>query len=367
MKILLLTSHLNIGGIGIYTVTLANCLYKRGHNVYVASSGGILEEELLSDVKNIRVPLSTKSEASPKVWSTVLKLRKFIGDENIDIVHAQTRVAQVAAHLASKMTGVAYVATWHGFYRPRFFRKFFPCWGKKTIAISKTVYRHLIDVFGRDEKSVRLIFNGVDTSKFFNGYSSAECDEIKRRLGLKEGPVIGIISRLAPEKGHIYLIEAFKGLLVEHPEAQLVIVGEGRLESKLKDRALKLGIVCAVHFFGNTLNTKEFLGIMDVFTRPSIEEGFGLGVVEAMLMGIPIVSTGVGGFKSILDYGNVGILVPPKDAASLKDAISRLLRDRAAAKEIGQAGREYALKNFSAERMAAEVIEVYKEVLDEKD
>lgn len=365
MKILLLTNHLNIGGIPVYTVTLANYLCKRGHTVYVASSGGVLDAELAPNIQHIKVSLNTKSEISPKVWLVVLKLRQFIRDENIQIIHAQTRVAQVAVHLISKLTGIPYVVTWHGFYRRRFFRKFFPCWGRKTIAISRTVSRHLIDVFRRDENSIRLILNGVDTSKFNNDYSPNEKREIKRRFGLKDGPIIGIISRLSLEKGHIYLIEAFKELLVEIPDAQLVIVGRGRLESELKDKVLKLGIDNAVHFFEETLDTKMFLAIMDVFTRPSIKEGFGLGVVEAMLMGLPVVSTDVGGFKSTLAHSEVGILVPPKDVAALKDAFVRILNDSGLAKKLGERGRKYAVENFSADRMAAEVEGVYKEVINE--
>ncbi len=366
MRILLLTSHLNIGGIAKYTTTLANYLYNRGHSLYVASSGGALDRELLSDIERITVPLNTKSEVSWKIWLTILKLRRFIKDENIQIIHAQTRTAQFAAHFVSRLTRIPYVVTWHGFYRPGFFRRLLPCWGKRTMAISKTVFRHLVDVFRRDENKVRLIFNGVDTSKFNNDYSTSEKEEIKRRYGLKNGPIIGIISRLAPEKGHIYLIEAFKELLVEIPDAQLIIVGDGKMKTELKKRVREFGIDNAVHFFGEILNTKEFLGIMDVFTRPSIEEGFGLGVVEAMLMGLAVVSTDVGGFKSILDHGNVGILVPPKDVTKLKNAIVRILGDSKIARELGEAGRKYALKNFSADRMAAQVEAVYKEVLNEK-
>lgn len=363
MRILLLTSHLNIGGIPVYTVTLANYLCKKGHSVYVASSGGVLDRELHSNVRRIKVPLNTKSAISIKVWLMVLKLRRFIKDENIEIIHAQTRVTQFAAHILSRLTGIPYVVTWHGFYRPHFFRKFFPCWGKRTIAISRTVSRHLVDVFRRDEDKVRLIFNGIDTSKFNNDYTANERQDIKRRYGLKDGPIIGIISRLAPEKGHVYLIEAFKELLVEIPDAQLIIIGDGKSESGLKRRVRELGIENAVYFFGETLNTKEFLGIMDVFTRPSENEPFGLAIVEAMIMGVPVVATDAGGFKTILGQGKFGILIPPKNVIALKDALKRILTDSELAKNLTEAARKYALENFSADRMAEEVETVYKEVI----
>jgi len=363
MRILLLTTHMRIGGIGVYTVTLANALQRKGHIVFVASVGGELEKELSPGIKVVRIPMGTKSIVSPKITASVFKLWGLVKEEKIEVIHAQTRVAQFAACMLTSMTKVPSVATWHGFYRPHFFRKILPCWGEITIAISRTVYEHLKNDFKRDEGKIRLIFNGVDVSKFSRVYSDEEKKAIKKKYGLNDGPVIGIISRLSEEKGHMVLLDAFKDLLAEMLGAQLLIVGEGRLGAGLKARALELGIDKNVHFFGNTLNTIEFLAIMDVFTRPSIQEGFGLGVIEAMLMGVPVVSTDVGGFKSILNHGEVGILVEPLNAARLKEGIKKVLSDEKFAKNISAAARQYAASNFSADRMAQQVEAVYKEVM----
>lgn len=366
MKILLVTSHLKVGGIAVYTVTLANYLSRRGHLVFVASGGGEFKAYLIPQVRYIEAALDTKSVLSKNILSVFFKLCGLIRKEGIEVIHAQTRVAQWAAWLLSIATRVPYTATWHGFYRPHLFRKLIPCWGDRTIAISRTVYDDLRDSFGRRESRIRLIFNGVDTEKFVNDYSSEEKKTIKKRYGLKEGPVIGIISRLSPEKGHKYLINAFKTVRERFPDVQLMIVGEGRLKDELKKMTSDMKLEDSVYFLENTLNTKELLAIMDVFTRPSIEEGFGLAVVEAMLMGLPIVSTDVGGFKSILNHGRVGILVAPENAVELGDALSMILKDKQFAEEMGKAGEKYARLNFSADRMAAEVEEVYKEIINEK-
>lgn len=362
---MLLTSHLKIGGIPVYTVTLANCLRKKGHTVFVASSGGQLKGELSAGITHIDVPLKTHSVLSPKIWTAIFKLRRLIKKEKIDIIHAHTRVAHFTAHVLSRMTGVPYVATWHGFYRPHFFRKFIPCWGEKTIAISKGVLRHLVDDFNREETKVRLIFNGVDASKFKNDYTEDQRQVIKRKYGLKNGPIVGIICRIAGDKGHAFLIEAFKGALSQVPEAQLIIVGEGKLKNDLKSRVARLGIGEAVYFFDGTLNPREFLAVMDVFTMPSIEEGFGIAAVEAMLMGVPVVTTSVGGFRSVLNEGEFGIMVEPRDVSGLRDAIVKMLTDRAFAGKIAQAAQRHAALNFSAERMTAQTEDVYAEVIKE--
>ena len=365
MNILLVTTHMRMGGVGVYTVTLANRLQAAGNRVFVASSGGGLEGELAPGIVKLGVPLDTKSVLSPKVLASALKLLATVKEEKIDIVHAQTRVSQAAAHLLSALTGVPYVATWHGFFRPHFLRKAFPFWGVKTIAISKPVYENLEDAFGRKEKDLRLVPNGVETDKFSVEYTPEEKKDIRKKYGLGGGPAVGIISRLSEEKGHEVLIDAFREVSVRFPGAQLLIIGEGRLEAGLRKRAGERGLGNSVRFFGNTLNAREFLAIMDVFARPGLQEGFGLAIAEAMLMGVPVVSTGVGGFREMLDDGELGVLVDPCDAAALAGAICRLLGDKALAGRVAAAAKRYAAEKFSAERMARQTFEVYKEALDE--
>lgn len=366
MKILLITSHLKIGGIPVYTTTLANHLRKNGHKIFVASSGGELRAELSSEIVHINVPLSTKSVLSPKVWVAVFKLRRLIKDESIDIIHAQTRVAHFTAHILSKTTGVPYVVTWHGFYRPHLFRKFLPCWGNRTIAISDAVAQNLKEAFGRDDAKIRVVLNGIDGDKFRAEDYEANRSQIRARYGLNDAPVIGIVSRLAPEKGHMVLLEAFAGLLGDIPTAQLIIIGDGKIRGELERKTEQLGIKRSVFFFGQILNVAEFLAIMDVFVRPSTVEGFGLGVVEAMMMHRPVVTSDLSEFRQILDGGKAGLLVKPGNSASLKDALSKLLCEPAFAGDLGRAGYEYAVKNFSAERMTSDIENIYKEVVHER-
>ena len=364
MRILLVTSNLRIGGIERYTVTLANALREMGHSVFVASAGGEMETQLLPGIKAVKIPLGTKSIASPRISATVFKLWELVKEEKIEIIHAQTRVAQFAACIVSSMTKVPYVSTWHGFYKPHFFRKVLPCWGEMTIAISMSVYDHLKNDFHRDEKKIRLIYNGLDTSRFARVYTEKEKQEIRKTYGLKRGPVIGIIARLSEEKGHMILVEAFKSLLEDIPDAQLLIVGSGRIEGKIKSRVSELGIGANVNFIGNTLDTHDLLSVMDVSVRPSIREGFGLTLVEAMLMGVPVVSSDVGDFRTMNEDSEIGVLADPLDSRKLKDAIKKILTDREFAIRISAAAKKYAESHFSADMMARQVEKVYREVID---
>lgn len=363
---MLITSHLKIGGIPVYTVTLANHLCKKGHKVFIASGAGELKSELSSEVVHVEAALYTKSVLSPKIWIAVFNLRRLIKNEGMNIIHAQTRVAHFTAYVLSRMTGVPYVVTWHGFYRPHFFRKFLPCWGDRTIAISEAVAQNLREAFGRDDTKIRVVLNGINRDKFRAEDYETKTREIRTKYGLKDAPIVGIVSRLAPEKGHIILLEAFGKLLNDIPAAQLIIIGDGRTRGELEKKARQLGIERLVFFFGQILNVAEFLAIMDVFVRPSIIEGFGLGVVEAMMMRRPVVASDLSEFRQILDDGKAGLLVRPGDSASLKDALLRLLRDPAFARNLGMAGYEYAVKNFSAERVASDIENIYKEAVNER-
>ena len=155
MKVLLLSTHLNIGGIGCYIVNLARYLKRRGHEVFVSTSGGDMVDELLKEgIAHIKINLKTKSELSPKLLWALPRLLSLVRDKDIQIIHAHTRVAQVLAYLLSRMLRVPYVTTCHGFFKLRIGRKIFKCWGDKTIAISEAVKRHLISDFNIPSEDV---------------------------------------------------------------------------------------------------------------------------------------------------------------------------------------------------------------------
>jgi len=131
-----------------------------------------------------------------------------------------------------KFIGVPHISTCHGFFKKRFFRKVFPCWGQRVIAISEPVKNHLINDFKVKEDKIVVIHNGIDVNRFSEPRSEKR-EPIKRNLGLGEGPVIGIVARLSDVKGHVYLIGAMRNVINEVPQAQLVIVGEGKMKTQI--------------------------------------------------------------------------------------------------------------------------------------
>jgi len=362
MKVLLLTTHLNIGGVAVYTVNLAGALEKKGISVYVASGGGELTDSLKkNNIPHLRINVKTKFEFHPKLFFTFLRLLEFVKKNKVDVVHAQTRVTQVLAYLLSKFTPVAYVSTCHGFFKKeRVSRKIFGAWGNHVIAISDAVKRHLITDLGVDEKHVFLIYNGVDAAAFSTiGAVEDEKDALRMKLGFKRSPVIGSISRLSPVKGFKYLLLAMKDVLGEIPEAKLLLVGEGPSKAYLMRLAENLGIMPSVFFALNTTQTQRFLSIIDVFVFYSLEEGLGLSLLEAMAAGKPCIASDVGGVSSVVENDVTGILVPPRDTHALKEAIIRVFGDNELRVLLAKKGRALVEKKFSLDGMTKGVIGVY--------
>jgi glycosyltransferase involved in cell wall biosynthesis len=366
MKILLITTHLNFGGVASYTVSLARGLHSRGHKVFVASSGGGFEDLLKSEgIRHIRLPISTKSELSPKVLISSVLVRRFVATESIDIIHAQTRVTQIVAFIVAKAARIPYITTCHGFFKTRLGRKLFGAWGDRTVAISEAVREHLVNDFKLKKSTVELIYNGIALERF-RDYGDSEKTLLKNRLQLKSGPVVGIIARLSPVKGHRYLIEAMKTVIAKIPTAQLLIVGDGPIKKELCALTERLGIANNVYFEESVSNTAEYLSIMDVFVLPSLQEGLGLSIAEALAMQLPVAASDVGGIYSLIKDNVTGLLVPAQNTHALAAAITTLLNDPSLCRRLGQAGRTLIEEKFSLGTMITKIEDIYKETIGDR-
>jgi len=367
MNIIYLTNHLNIGGISSYVLNVASGLKQKGHNVYVASSGGQLVPKFISEgIAYLPIPIKTKFELSYKVFISRFKLCKIIKEKNIDIIHANTRVTQVLGFLLWWSYGIPFVSTGHGFFKKRLFRRLFPCWGNKVIAISESVKNHLVRDFKVKEEDIRVIHNGIDIKKFHISDPESRM-EMKKKLGLGKGPVIGIVARLSEEKGHIYLIKAMQQVIAQIAPAQLLIVGEGRMKDKLVSLVKNMGIEKSIFFLPSVMDTAEILPALDLFVLPSTKEGLGLALMEAMACGLCVIGSAVGGIKSLIQDSYNGLLVELADVQGLSDAILELLRNPDKAKSLGNNARAFIEQNFSQEKMVLETQEVYRECLNATD
>lgn len=361
MNILYLANHLNIGGITSYCLTLACGMKKKGHNVYIASSGGQLKDAFTDEGINfIPIPIKTKKEISPKILASMFKLKKADKNFDFDIVHSNSRTTQVLANLLCKKCSIAHVSTAHGFFKKRILRKIFPGWGMKVIAVSAQVRDHLVCDFKVSDGNITVIHNGIDVDRYrVQGTNYRE--KKKEELGLSKGPVVGIIARLSDVKGHIYLLKAMKLVLEKFPHSQLLIVGEGRMRTTLVNLAKGLKISNSVFFKPSVAKTEEILPVIDVFVLPSLREGLGLALIEAMAMGLGVIGSKAGGIPALVTPELNGLLVEAKDPDQLAKSIIRLLEDEKLRSQLGANARAFISSNFSCAEMINKTEQVYLE------
>jgi glycosyltransferase involved in cell wall biosynthesis len=368
MKILQITSHLNVGGIPRYVLSLSKKLIEHGHRVVIASDGGHMENQARAlGATHWRLPFHTSVEFSPQVFYGTHKLISRLRSEPVDLIHAHTRVGQVAAQRIFQQLSIPYVTTWHGIYERRLGRRLWPCMGERVIAISGPVRDHLAKDFRVPEAGIRLIYNGVDTKHYAIPPDQAALQEYRKRHGIPEGhPTIGGIGRLASGgvKGFDLILAAASLLKETFPNLRVLIVGGGPRRSFLEDVARRLGIWNQVHFVGPTEDVRVPLALTDLFLFPSRwPEAFGLTLVEAMAAGKPVIATRVGAVPEIVAHGESGWLVSPDDPSAMAEGVKHLLTDRALAQRIARQGQLRAQEMFGIDRMAAQIEAVYQELV----
>ena len=172
----------------------------------------------------------------------------------------------------------------------------------------------------------------------------------------------GSVGWLTPVKGHRYLIEAFAKLKPSFPRLHLFIVGSGGLRADYQALVARLGITDAVTLAGDRTDIDACLASMSVFVLPSLNEGMGRALVEAMAAGRPVIATRVGGVPALIQHCRNGMLVPPGDVTALTRALSQILSRPDWAKELGEEASISIDKRFDADEMVRMIEAVYDEV-----
>jgi glycosyltransferase involved in cell wall biosynthesis len=171
---------------------------------------------------------------------------------------------------------------------------------------------------------------------------------------------IGIFKALQPIYGHCDLLDAFALVVRTHPQARLIIAGDGPLRPKLEAQARALGLADHVEFLGSVPrdHVPDTMASLDAVVLTSYSEGLPNMIMEAFALGLPAVATGVGGVPELVKHGKTGFLVPASDPTTLAAAIRRLIDDPAARREMGQAGRELVLANHDCRQSLEQMEQV---------
>ena len=234
---------------------------------------------------------------------------------------------------------------------------------ERAIAVSEDARRFCARKRKVAIRRVVVLPNAVPLARYHASTSPANFSYQRKALGLPvNGTIVGTVSRFREEKGIQYLIEAFARIQPFYRNASLVIVGDGPLRANLERLADTLGIRHSVYFLGFREDVPGLLQSFDVFVLPSITEGSPLALLEAMATGKPVIASGVGGIKEVLEDGVNGRLVPAKDPSALAEALMDLLSDPKQAVRLGEAAQE-ASSEFGVEGYVERLERMYRMLL----
>jgi glycosyltransferase involved in cell wall biosynthesis len=237
-------------------------------------------------------------------------------------------------------------------------------WGMADagVCISQSVQRYAVRVEGARPDKLHVIYYGLpDTPRYDRDAVRAELTAQVAGLPA-DGLWLGLFSRLVEPKGIPYALQAMAQLRAEHPSAHLLIAGDGPLKDALTAQAQTLGITDQVHFLGWRTDAHRLMAALDLFLMPSLWEGFGISLLEAMSQALPIIGSTAGAIPEVIVDGQTGLTVPPADAPALASAIRRLLVDAPLRRALGEAGLARLHQQFGVDRMVDEHRALYAQL-----
>ena len=342
-------------------------LNRDAFSIFLACPPALLElfgNDLPSDVEVMPVSFLWPSDCRE-----MARFALFLRKRRIQIVHSHGFRASVLASPIAYWAGVpAVVETTHirehwrrgwksNFAIDRFVGR---CIGA-YIAVSDANRRYLLQQKRLPAEKVHLIRNGCEIEKFDPCYPPQLA--IKRQLGFADSdPVLLLIGRLEPQKGHSVLFAALKDVLQDVPNARLVCVGDGALRPALEAELQQLELTASVRLVGYQSNVRDWFSIADVCVLPSFFEGLPLVAIECLAAGRAMVATAVDGTPEVIVDEKTGLTVPAGDAPKLASAIVRLLRDPGLRARLGAAGRSRVETDFNLSRQVRETEKLYCEL-----
>lgn len=291
--------------------------------------------------------------------SLIFKLRKYLKSEKPDIVHTQLFAGDAWGRIAAILARVPLIVlteqnvTSNDIWLRRKVKNILSFFTHKIFAISNGVKESLIKE-GVSFKKLSVIYNGIEVDKF-------KSTEFKLNT---KAPILFNIGRLEKQKGQIYLIQAFKKLLEEYPQAELWIAGSGSLEKELKIEADGLN---SIKFLGTRKDIPEIFKQVDIFVLPSLWEGMGVVLPEAMLARKPIVASNVPAVKEVVKDKQTGLLCEPKEVNQLLEKIEQYLINKDFAKKVSDSAFEFAKEKFNikdiTKKYEVEYLKMYEHII----
>jgi len=303
-------------------------------------------------------------KALPQLWWYMMSNRQ-------DVVHCNLFDDTLPGLLAAWAAGIKVRITtrqdtgYHWVYAPRWV--FLDRWNtrlsSRVIAISGECRRFLLEQEKAPKHKVALVHNGIPPERFTRQRPEAKARLASRFRTEGRSPVVGTVARFIPWKGYRHIVDAAARLVERHPDALFLLCGEGEQQEAVRawvrEAALERNVVLTGWI--DRQDMASFYGLLDIYLHAAELEPFGLVYAEAMMNGVPVVSTPTGAALDVIESGTNGILVPRATGVALSEGMELLLRSGPAA--IGEAGRITALERFPFEVMWKGTMDVYGNAL----
>ncbi|HEX6715611.1 MAG TPA: glycosyltransferase family 4 protein [Pyrinomonadaceae bacterium] len=328
------------------------------------------------------VPLNCSSTRDiPKGIRT---LRNWLLSNEPDVIHSHLWAANIIGRVAGRLTGTPVISSVHNpdheaeawadganvSHLKRLVVRALDRWtaragNDRLIAVSDYVKRSANRHLGVSLDSIDLVYNPIDVDHL-QTVSKTNRVELLRSIGVPLDSLILLnVARVSPQKGLLYAVRALPSILRQHPSAHLVSLGattDPAWLEQLQREAAALDVTDHFHVLGSRRDVIDFLRACDVFIFPSLYEGLGIALIEAMAAGCACVATSTGPIPEVVSDGKDGILVPPGDAHAIATSICRLLDNDSLRLRLGDAATKTAFSRFQPQKSADTLTTIYESV-----
>jgi glycosyltransferase involved in cell wall biosynthesis len=296
----------------------------------------------------------------------VRRLNAILRQQNAQILQTHLSRPGLLGSLVSRPTGLRVIHTLHSTWPTlgRWNQWFDRCAIRRadvTVCVSRSVLESVPEALRRG-RDFRVIYNGVDVEAI----AAVPCDRdaLRQELGLADRrPILGVVGRLHPAKGHEVLLRALPRVLKHHREAVVICAGDGRLAEPLTALAQEVGVAHAVRLLGFREDRLALMKLCDVIVMPSLWEGLPMALLEACAVHAPVVCSDVPVFVEIIEDGRSGLIAPRGDAQALADRLLEMLSDPVGAARMADRAFETVSARFSSKVMADQYAALYRSLV----
>lgn len=303
------------------------------------------------------------------------RLRKLLKRERVDILQTHTFYPTTAGLIAARLarTPLTILTRHHADFTTLFNKpvhRRIDAWhasmADQLWSPSEFIKDCMVRYEGVPPARITVLWHGFDFELMKPRLSEDERRALREEVGGDDKFLIGTVARLNVEKGHEYLFQAVPAVVKEHPDARFIIIGAGPRREELESMVAELGIQDYVNFLGWRWDAWNLIEAMDLIAHPSLHEPFGIIYVESMALEKAVVTTNESASPEIIDDGETGVIVRPRDSQALARAILEVMQSPERARQMGQEARRRAKERFNFPKMMKEYERRYVEWLNQK-